>query len=97
MNDDRMEDVRAELDAMDRCSAIILKLKPEQIVRVVEWLGRQFSPRDQLTALFRQTIEQQVNHPLQPGGGTKYGGVPPRPSQPPSYLKAIKGGQQDGF
>lgn len=95
MNDDRMEDVRAELDAMDRCSTIILKLKPEQIVRVVEWLGRQFSPRDQLTALFRQTLERQV--PQMPVGGTKYGGVPPRPSQPPSYLKAIKGGYKDGF
>lgn len=96
MSDDRMEDVRAELDAMDRCSSIILKLKPEQVVRVVEWLGRQFSPRDQLTALFRQTLEHQVLRPIQPAGGTKYGG-PSRPSQPPSYLKAIKGGNKEGF
>lgn len=91
MRDNRMKDVRAELDAMNQCSASILKLKPEQIVRVVEWLGRQFAPNNQLAALFRQTLEHQVLRPIQPACHT------PRPSQPSSHLKAIKGGNDEGF
>lgn len=73
----QLEDVRNELDAMDKCFSILCKLKPEQIGRVLTWLSGQFTalPTGAVQEAIRRMLERD---PVMPGGGTKYGGMPVR-------------------
>ncbi len=83
------EDVRDELAAMDQCYQAISRLKPDAIVRVVEWLQRKVVPRDQLFDTFRRAVEDELAGRT-PRIATKYGGPGLDYARPPAGLKMVK-------